>query len=281
MHLSHGKSAARSCRCIFRIIGVSSAGGHGCTLLPHCHSERTNRFIISAPTPRRQSGRAQIGTFSLQLKGGGWCYSCLHWKVNWNVCCMGCSYCFHSEVTNGMARGGEDFSKSSFGSAKRKTMYHCVFHSTLGLLCLNSRLHRKEKLINAHAGEMPIASIARPPIGNGWWNPSLVMSCWSTSRRPIHQSVPTHETVHQLALFPTHMCTCACSDQLVFKMIYNLALIWDQFFSQSHHAWNIFPFYWQAQRDGGFTYPIEARDRWGAIFSSLIMEFTCQPIDDS
>lgn len=29
LHLSHGKSAAQSLRCLFRIGGISSAGGHG------------------------------------------------------------------------------------------------------------------------------------------------------------------------------------------------------------------------------------------------------------
>lgn len=109
-------------------------------------------------------------------------------------------------------------------------------------------------------------------------------SCWSTSYCTIHQSMPTLGAAHQLSLYPSHACTCAHTDQFLWKKKKKNA----SFSSEirpiprpflSRISGN-FPFYPQARRDDGFTYPIEASDRWRAIFSSLIMEFTCQPIDD-
>lgn len=226
-----GNSAARSCRCIFRIVGVSSAGGSR-TLLPslsisvnkplHHLGINTTETVWHSPNGHvftSVQGEAvdalavyterSIGLFPsrLQLLFPFWSLSLL--KHN---------------------------------RAKRKNMHPCVFYSTFRLLCFNSRLDGKEKLLNSHAAEMPIASIVPSQIENGWWDASLVMSCWSTSHRLIHQSMPTLESVRQLALTPSHTCTCARLAQLVFKRIHHSALKWDWFFSQSHHASKIYHF---------------------------------------
>lgn len=120
-------------RCVFRTLGVSSAGGGGGsrTLLPRCHSERANRFIISA----------QTGTFSTAAEGRRLMLEPFTLKGQSELFSARLQLSFSTlESRTAWLGDGEDVSeKSSFGRADRKNMPYWVFYSTSGLLWFNSR----------------------------------------------------------------------------------------------------------------------------------------------
>lgn len=106
-----------------------------------------------------------------------------------------------------------------------------------------------------------------------------------------HPSIRAHawSCAPAFPFFPSHGRTCAHTDQLLTLFFFFFIYLINASFGSEMKTIprpplprvdGKLPFYPRAQQGGRFPHPIEASDHRRAIFSSLIMEFTCQPIGD-